>query len=446
MRVTVKHSGKRLDLSIEDDAIILDLKNAIHDAVGIPVDQQKLLSSGKQCDDLSALVSVVAPKLQLMLIRSAARPALRVTLRDPVRGRCVRHVPAAGLLAIRSLCELAVSSLRLTHSQDAAGRWALYWAEGKMLLREELSVADYALPEDAELFCVHLQTAPRAVPSGSRAEAAEISVAELAMIKSLFKGDQNDLKATNDPGLDAAPELAMIKQLLAGQVGRIAGDQPPTDDDQLQGTRVTPETATLVPTTMRSGLLGPAMPSREIPVAALLDGLEAVAAPMTQPPPEVPGAMTDAQTEWAEHRLAGLVDSLRRAEHKPAAPRPVKSQFSGLAKGFLNAPRKRRARATAAAPAVEVTETPAPEEVASFVAARAGEAKKKGAAREMCKVCEIRLPLTACVHSVCKCGHVFCGRHLHDHTCSFDHRELHKRRLLAANPKLSASKIEGERS
>lgn len=47
----------------------------------------------------------------------------------------------------------------------------------------------------------------------------------------------------------------------------------------------------------------------------------------------------------------------------------------------------------------------------------------------------------------CRCGHIYCGIHLGDHSCPHDYRSEHQESLNKQNPKVVASKVihlEGE--
>ena len=62
--------------------------------------------------------------------------------------------------------------------------------------------------------------------------------------------------------------------------------------------------------------------------------------------------------------------------------------------------------------------------------------------RKRCKTCDCRLPLTAHASSICKCGHMFCAAHMHNHKCSFDFRSGARKKLDETNPKVQPSKLE----
>ena len=60
---------------------------------------------------------------------------------------------------------------------------------------------------------------------------------------------------------------------------------------------------------------------------------------------------------------------------------------------------------------------------------------------ERCAECSGRLPMTACLHSKCRCGKLFCGKHMHAHVCSFDYRVATQRDLREAMPHVAYPKM-----
>ena len=56
-------------------------------------------------------------------------------------------------------------------------------------------------------------------------------------------------------------------------------------------------------------------------------------------------------------------------------------------------------------------------------------------------MCAVRLPLTACVQSRCKCGQLFCAGHMHCHACTFDYRSAARAKLQADNPEIAPAKL-----
>lgn len=99
-------------------------------------------------------------------------------------------------------------------------------------------------------------------------------------------------------------------------------------------------------------------------------------------------------------------------------------KFTGLRKGFLNGPnKKKRAR------------QPSPLEPEPNKQQRL-ESKPT---TEHCHHCARRVPLTMQLQNRCRCGHLFCCSHMHNHKCSFNHQELEKQRLARENPKINNS-------
>ena len=60
--------------------------------------------------------------------------------------------------------------------------------------------------------------------------------------------------------------------------------------------------------------------------------------------------------------------------------------------------------------------------------------KKKGKRCNFCdnnSSCKVKLKLT---DYPCRCGLFFCGKHKHNHNCTFDYRGDYKDKLLGSNP------------
>ncbi len=53
-----------------------------------------------------------------------------------------------------------------------------------------------------------------------------------------------------------------------------------------------------------------------------------------------------------------------------------------------------------------------------------------------CNMCIKKL-----ITSKCKCGIIFCMKHLNTHTCTFDYRKEHSDKLTADNPVVIAEKL-----
>ena len=62
---------------------------------------------------------------------------------------------------------------------------------------------------------------------------------------------------------------------------------------------------------------------------------------------------------------------------------------------------------------------------------------------DRCAECDCRLPITARLQSLCRCGALYCGAHMHRHTCTFDYRAEAKCRLREAAPVIAPAKLEG---
>ena len=45
------HESKTITLDVKSDDLIIDIKNKIYDKIGLPINLQRLVYSGKQLDD-----------------------------------------------------------------------------------------------------------------------------------------------------------------------------------------------------------------------------------------------------------------------------------------------------------------------------------------------------------------------------------------------------------
>ena len=62
--------------------------------------------------------------------------------------------------------------------------------------------------------------------------------------------------------------------------------------------------------------------------------------------------------------------------------------------------------------------------------------------RPRCRVCASRLPLTASLSLVCRCGGTFCPAHLHGgHDCNYDYKRAARERLREENPAVTFAKL-----
>jgi hypothetical protein len=57
---------------------------------------------------------------------------------------------------------------------------------------------------------------------------------------------------------------------------------------------------------------------------------------------------------------------------------------------------------------------------------------------ERCQVCTKKVMIH---HSKCKCANFYCGKHLHQHDCTFSHFANHKSLLEKKNLKVESDKI-----
>ena len=65
------------------------------------------------------------------------------------------------------------------------------------------------------------------------------------------------------------------------------------------------------------------------------------------------------------------------------------------------------------------------------------EPKKKEKKKKRCKECNCKLSL---IVYTCKCGHIFCHKHLnpHSHNCQFNYVEEKKKQIEKNNPKIGS--------
>jgi len=88
--------------------------------------------------------------------------------------------------------------------------------------------------------------------------------------------------------------------------------------------------------------------------------------------------------------------------------------------------------------AAKVVDTAAAKAADKATAKVVGTAAAKGS---RCYECDARLPVTACIQCVCRCGDSFCASHMHTHKCPFDYRAGAQHRLRESNPKLAPPKL-----
>ena len=65
------------------------------------------------------------------------------------------------------------------------------------------------------------------------------------------------------------------------------------------------------------------------------------------------------------------------------------------------------------------------------------ESSRMSSIYERCRVCSKKVMS----HSKCKCSNFYCGKHLHQHECTFSHFNNHKTLLEKKNIKVESDKI-----
>ena len=147
--VSVKDGKQVHNISLPADSTIGDLKQRLKDVC--PADSACLMAKGKKLPDDSPLGSI--DKLMLLRRPGAGGPAkkLTVTLRCLTTGRVARGVEVCATSPISHILEgVASKALKLPSGQGHE----LFVEKGKMLLRRDLSLADYAtsVSDGTELF------------------------------------------------------------------------------------------------------------------------------------------------------------------------------------------------------------------------------------------------------------------------------------------------------
>lgn len=57
-----------------------------------------------------------------------------------------------------------------------------------------------------------------------------------------------------------------------------------------------------------------------------------------------------------------------------------------------------------------------------------------------CKICKRKiLKWNIDIHT-CKCGNLYCGKHIHDHSCTFNYLEEHKKEIRKNLPIIESTK------
>ena len=229
MTVTVHAFGNRHTLSCAPDDAVRSLKARLAPVTAMAAAEMRLVAKGKTLtdDDASLASAGVADGAKLMLLRSGAAPKpCRVTFRDGLRlqsyGLALKDVELARSTTVGEATAIAEKALKLP-----AGAGALFRLEAKDMLRPELTLADYDLPERAELFLV-----PRPPPLARRAAVAphkEVSSESLVEQLGGFQlppsvteqlADQREEQlAPSAPAPAAAPARAFPEVIRSGLAG-----------------------------------------------------------------------------------------------------------------------------------------------------------------------------------------------------------------------------------
>lgn len=57
-----------------------------------------------------------------------------------------------------------------------------------------------------------------------------------------------------------------------------------------------------------------------------------------------------------------------------------------------------------------------------------------------CKICKRKILKWDIDIRTCKCGNLYCGKHAHDHSCTFDHAAAYKEKLVKKLPLIESDK------
>ncbi len=58
-----------------------------------------------------------------------------------------------------------------------------------------------------------------------------------------------------------------------------------------------------------------------------------------------------------------------------------------------------------------------------------------------CTICKKKINKMYSVISTCKCEHIFCGKHMHDHSCTYDYKKEFKTIMESKTEKIVADKV-----
>ncbi|EOD06857.1 hypothetical protein EMIHUDRAFT_121170 [Emiliania huxleyi CCMP1516] len=375
----VRLGGVTHSVTVDRSASVRELRAAAALATGEPASELTLLCRGQRLVDDTAVADAL-PDGRERLLAIAQPPPMRrrLTLRD-LCGGCVHGVEPEDGCTVSEMCRVAEQSLGVEPNANGA----LFSRHVGQLLRPELLLSDYALPNESEVFLIS-RSAVEAEANGDRAADPIAAAASVG-------GPDPPRRAVDAPMCPPPP--------------------PPT-----------PPPPPGVPATLRTGLRTLQRPSgrRSLPLAS--------------------GAA--AHDDLFEERCAALVEQLALAlpsvagkaaagsaappavEHTPAAEaKPTKRRSSARRRGRVDPDGcSSDMRPPSAAPAAMTAPMRKP---------------------PACLECGRRLPtLTAFVQNACDCGGLFCAAHLCAHECSFDHRARQRQQIAAANPKLEARKME----
>jgi hypothetical protein len=450
------HGRDRHVIHLPKDCSISMVQETIERVTSVPRCQQTLLSHGKRLGPDDSITGVK----KLMLLKkpafgssssssnssissavgsnaSAAAPKRLFTLRCLVTGRVVRDMPLSTSAKVSTVIETASRALGIPPAPDGQ-RLALFSRKGKQILRPDLTLGDYAAGifaeggQATELF-VHPQSNPATLLAQSETSAIAAAAIDKAVLGQLVV-QMNDVSphaplaggglppsAVDLPGVLPFELLQSLEEQLHSEVNaqmkRAAADAEREEEARL-----------------------------EAMCARMCDALLPDASTIAQsasPPSGRQGRRRKAEEDSARAPSQGSSSS-------SSSKRDAAGWGNGLAKGFLSRPKRKAAPTLVRAAAVSsksdhASGASAAKDKENFVhdgGVAAAHGKVQNSKRgDRCACCDVRLPITACVQSTCKCGVMFCAAHLQNHTCAFDHKAAARRTLNKANPLIAADKV-----
>lgn len=206
--LTIKHKAKSLRTAV---GTVRDIKRAIALEVGLLPGEMKLIRKGKVLADPE---EVVKAEEKLMLLRQdsvARRPPVRLTVREIISGRTVRHhIPVDPIEKHDDLVRLVTDALRLPPC-DEFTEVRLFLPHVGTLMRPDLTLLDYPIPPTNAL-CIFAVPCPVSAHAALKARADEqaalLQEAEQSLRAALARGVADGELADDDDAHDGVDSRA----------------------------------------------------------------------------------------------------------------------------------------------------------------------------------------------------------------------------------------------